>query len=299
MGLTAAQVAEFHNNGVLIAKNILTDADLAPLIADTNEFIDKRAAELKAEGKITDLAEGLPFETRVSRLYEQSGEIMGGMDIMLHRGKKTFEFIHNKNLLDAVESLIGPEITCSPIQHLRAKVPSNIGKGNHELVGWHQDLSVTWEEADVSDIVTCWIPIVDATVERGCMEVMPGLSKHGYIEHGMDTCIKPELVQQDKAIPAICPKGGIVFMNKLCPHRGLPNVSNTIRWTIDLRYQVTGTPTGRPFYPDFPVRTRRGDVKLWSHEQWCAAWVKGMETAKNEIWHRPKKKAAMAMAEKM
>ncbi|HYF50019.1 MAG TPA: phytanoyl-CoA dioxygenase family protein [Planctomycetota bacterium] len=294
MGLTAAQVQEFRDNGVLIAKNVLTEADLKPLIDDTNDFIDQKARQLKAEGKITDLAEGHPFETRIARLFQQSPEIVNGLDIMQHRGKRTFEFIHNKNLLDAVESLIGPEITCSPIQHLRAKVPASCGNGKYELVGWHQDLSVTWEEADVSDIVTCWIPLVDATVERGCMEVMPGLSKFGYIEHGMDTCIKPELVQQDKAIPAICPRGGVVFMSKLCPHRGLPNVSDTVRWTIDLRYQVTGTPTGRPFYPDFPVRTKRSDVKLISHEEWCARWIKGIEDAKNEIWHRPKKQAAMA-----
>jgi len=296
MSLSAAQVKEFRENGVLIAKDLLTEADLAPLIADTNDFIDRKALALKAEGKITDLAKGQPFETRVMRLFDQCQEIVSGMDIMQHLGKRTFEFIHNQNLLNAVECLIGPEITCSPIQHLRAKVPSNLGKGNYELVGWHQDLSVTWEEADVSDIVTCWIPLVDATVERGCMEVMPGLSKHGYIEHGLDTCIKPELVQQDKAIPAICPRGGIVFMNKLCPHRGLPNVSHCVRWTIDLRYQVTGTPTGRPFYPDFPVRTKKPDVKLISHEEWCARWIKGMEDTKNEIWHRPKKQAAMAAA---
>jgi phytanoyl-CoA hydroxylase len=297
MRLTPAQISEFRENGVLIAKDILTESDLAPLIEDTCAFIDQRAVKLKAEGKIADLAENLPFEKRIAKLFEQSPEIMSGMDIMNHRGEKTFGFLHTKNLLDCVEDLIGSEITCSPIQHLRAKVPSNIGKGNFEVVPWHQDSAVTWEEADSADIVTCWIPLVDATKERGCMEILSGVSKHGYIEHIAEggTQIKPEKLPKIPPLVAECPRGGVIFMTKLTPHRGLPNLSDTVRWTIDLRYQRTGTPTGRPFYPDFPVRTKKPDVKLLTHAEWCDRWLKGFEDGKNKKWHRTQKPVAMAM----
>ena len=171
MKLTASQVQEFRNNGVLIAKDMLTEDDFAPMQAEVAAFVDKRARELKAAGKISELHEDAPFDQRIGLLFAQCQEIMQGLDIMQMRGPKTFEFLRNKNLLDAVECLIGSEITCSPIQHLRAKVPSDLGKGNFEVVPWHQDTAVTWEEADSSDIVTCWIPLVDATIETGCMEV--------------------------------------------------------------------------------------------------------------------------------
>jgi phytanoyl-CoA hydroxylase len=289
MKLSAAQIHEFHENGVLIVKDVLTDADLNPIISEIEDFVDRRARELKAEGLIQDLGEGQPFEQRIATIFGQNESIMKGLDIMQMRGHRMFEFLRNKILMEVVGCLIGNEITCSPIQHLRAKVPGNIGKGNFELVPWHQDSAVTWEEADSADIVTCWIPLVDATRERGCMEVIPGQSKLGYIDHIAEggTQIRPDLMPNILPVTAECPRGGVVFMTKLTPHRGLPNLSNCVRWTIDLRYQRTGTPTGRPFYPDFPVYSKTNPASvLTDHAKWCKMWDEGIENSKNKRWHR-------------
>ena len=123
MQLTTEQIEEFQTRGVLIAKNALTHEDLHPVIDEICEFIDRRALELKEEGKIEDLCENEPFETRYGRLFAQSREIGNGLDIMNYRGKAVFDFLHNKNLLDVIGSLIGPEIVCNPIQHLRPTPP--------------------------------------------------------------------------------------------------------------------------------------------------------------------------------
>ena len=41
-------------------------------------------------------------------------------------------------------------------------------------------------------------------------------------------------------------KGGVVFMSECTPHRSTPDVTDwDVRWSLDLRYQQTGTPTGR------------------------------------------------------
>ena len=72
MELTTEQIEEFHTRGVLIAKNALTDEDLQPVIDEISEFIDHRAHELKAEGKIEDLCKNEPFETRYGQLFAQS-----------------------------------------------------------------------------------------------------------------------------------------------------------------------------------------------------------------------------------
>jgi hypothetical protein len=110
---------------------------------------------------------------------------------------------------------------------------------------------VTWEEADDSDIVTCWMPLVDATVENGCMEVMPGVFRHGYREHQAEggTTIRPDLLPEVPARPVPVRKGGVIFMHRHTPHRSTPNLTDRVRWSLDLRYQRTGTPTGRPFHP--------------------------------------------------
>ena len=291
MLLSKEQVYAFREEGVLVAEGVLTDADISPLIQEYSDWIDRRARVLQAEGKITDLCEQEPFERRAACLVTQSPEITRNMDIMFARGPAVFAFLHNERLLDAVEALIGPEITCNPIQHIRAKPPAAVsgeGAGFYN-VPWHQDAGVTWEEADNSDIVTCWIALTDATVENGCMEVMPNVWKHGYREHQAEggTTIRPDLLPDTppRAVPV--GKGGIVFMHRYTPHRSTPNYSSGVRWSIDLRYQPTGQPTGRPFHPDFVARSRSNpESVLTDHAAWANWWAEALAASEGMKCHR-------------
>jgi len=293
MKLTNEQVRAFEEDGVVVVEGVVTDADLAPVIAEYEQWIDRRARELQAAGKISDLHEGEGFERRFAGLYAQSPEIGAGMDIMHMRGPAMFAFLCNDNLLDAVESFIGPEITCNPIQHIRAKPPtasSGEGAGFYN-VPWHQDSGVTWEEADDSHIVTCWLALVDATVENGCMEVMPGVWRRGNLEHQAagGTTIRPDLLPDVEPRPVPVRKGGIVFMHRHTPHRSTPNFTSGVRWSLDLRYQKTGTPTGRPFHPEFVARSRShpGSV-LTDHAEWSRRWVEALENSRGIQAHRVK-----------
>jgi len=289
MRLTESQLRTFREDGVLIAPHILTHDDFAPVQDELEQWIDARAHDLLTQGKITNLHAAAPFDQRIALLFDQCPDIVQGIDIMHLRGRAMFAFLHNQNLLDVVEQLIGPEITCNPIQHLRPKMPSSVGNGKHELVPWHQDAGVTMEDADSSDIVTCWMPMCDATREVGCMEVLPGASKLGHLEHvslGGST-IRPDLLPNITPLCAECPRGGAVFMTKYTPHRGLPNQSTRVRWTIDLRFQKTGTPTGRPQHPDFPVRSKAQPESVTrDYDLWRRRWADGLERGKGVQMHR-------------
>ncbi len=293
MSLSEEQLRQYREDGVVVAEGLLTDDDLTPIIAELSAWIDARARELHAAGKLTDLCEGESFERRMACLFAQTKEIATGLDIMLMRGPASFAFLHNAHLLDAVERLVGPEITCSPIQHIRAKPPAALtGEGNGAYnVPWHQDAGVTWEEADSSNIVTCWLPLVDATVENGCMEVIPGVWKDGYREHHADsgTTIRPDLMPERTPVAVPVNKGGVIFMHRYTPHRSTPNYSENVRWSLDLRYQPTGEPTGRPFHPAFAVRSRQDPMSvLTDHTEWCRLWEEALVSAKGVQAHRVK-----------
>ena len=49
--------------------------------------------------------------------------------------------------------------------------------------GWHQDAGVLRPEADHHLLVTVWVPLTTATVENGCLVVLPGSHKHGLRRH--------------------------------------------------------------------------------------------------------------------
>lgn len=286
MGLTNTQVEEWREHGVLAVENLLSAVEMDPVIDEINDYVERRARELKDAGKIDNLYEDEPFERRYGRIFSECPDIGRGIDIMHLRGPAMFEFLHNKTILDAVESLIGPEIICSPVQHLRAKPPTHLRDAAPELdevIPWHQDAGVIWEEADQSNIVTVWLPLVDATIENGCLEVMPDAWRHGYLEHSFQgrTSIEPAAMPSLPSRPLPIRKGGVIFMNKFTPHRSTPNLRDIVRWSIDLRYQPTGTPTGRPFQPSFVVRSRQDPASvLTDHATWCRLWIEGLEVSK-------------------
>lgn len=85
------------------------------------------------------------------------------------------ELIHLPSVLDAVEDLIGPDILCWNtlwwIKEARSEA----------FVSWHQDLRY-WG-LDTNDLVTVWIALSPATLESGCMRVLPGSHKGEMLPH--------------------------------------------------------------------------------------------------------------------
>ncbi len=287
MSLTTSQKNQFECEGYVVVENALKICDLAPLIQRYTDFIDMRASELFHLGKIKEDYKSLDFESRLAQLSRHDLSIHKDIDLMHVRGPAVFNFLINERLLNLIESIIGPEILCSPIQHVRAKLPENLRKTaerdidqtelenaiNGDIAPWHQDAQVHLEEADPSYILTVWAPLCNTTVENGCLQIIPG-------QHTKDTVFWSEgFGISDRNLPKISAKslpmekGSVLLMHKLIPHRSTPNYTNSIRWSLDLRYQPIGTPTGRPFYPAFKARSHvNPNSVMRSYAEWDRAW---------------------------
>ncbi|MEZ4655967.1 MAG: phytanoyl-CoA dioxygenase family protein [Caldilineaceae bacterium] len=101
------------------------------------------------------------------------------------------------------------------------------------VVPWHQDAGVMMPEAEGSNVVTCWLPLGDATEEMGCMQALPGVFRHGYLRHLRGgTTIDPALMPDVEPMSLACRKGDVVLMHRLTPHRSTPNVSDKCRWSL-------------------------------------------------------------------
>lgn len=289
MHLTPEQVAQFAEDGYLLLRGALTDADLDPIIAEYEEYIGRRAEELLATGHISALYADEPFDRRLVSICREDDAIYRELDIMHLRGRASFEFLRNDRLLDMVESLVGPEITCSPIQHTRAKLPAGVtpsGSDPH-VAPWHQDAGVTWEDADPHFILTVWLPLCAATPENGCLQILPRAHRNGLVQHhikqGLGTVIIDEEMPQAEALTLPMDQGDVLLMDKQTPHRSTPNNADTVRWSMDLRYQETGTPTGRPFYPDFVARSRSNPAsELRDYDEWCRRWVESLAAVQGQ-----------------
>ncbi|MGH0038510.1 MAG: phytanoyl-CoA dioxygenase family protein [Myxococcota bacterium] len=278
MSLSPGAVQQFRDRGFVVVPDLLGPADLSPLIAEIEDWVDHRARELFARGQIQDPCEEEPFERRYARLHAQSPWMAAGLDVHLMRGRAMFELLRSPRLLDAVESLVGPEILLNPIHHLRGKLPQpqvHPSVDTYFNVPWHQDSAVMWEEADPVPVVGLWIPLVDATEENGCMEILPDVAAGGHLPHQAEggTTIVPERLPRVEPVRVECRRGGVVFQDKFTPHRSTPNRSQGVRWSLDVRYQPADRPTGRPFHPAFVVRSASAPERcVRDHGAWSRAW---------------------------
>ena len=282
--LTAAQIEAFHRSGYLVVEDVLD----APLLT---------SIKTEYETLLTDLltAWNMPlsgdFEANLIAAYQAGHDWFQPMDISLpgdritedtqmHFGPAVFDMVTAPRLLDMVEDLIGPEVTSCPIQHVRIKPPERVLNADEirAHVGetdWHQDRAVALEEADDTDMVTVWLAITDATIENGCLQVAP--SDGALLPHcpQRQTSIADGFVDTTQAIPLPVKAGGAILFHPMTPHASLPNLSDGIRWSFDLRYTRTGQPTGRAHFPEFIARSRTASkTELQDWRLWRASWEK-------------------------
>ncbi len=295
--LTPQQIEHFEEEGYLLVEGLLDPvADLDPIIDEYKGVLNRLAQELYAAGRISSTYEDLPFGRRVIRIYQESGEVhaqyfdfslpQGNVkpDTALWVGPAIFNAITNPRLLDAVESIVGPEIYSNPVQHVRIKPPEHLvpkdpetGEARLGATNWHQDNGVVLEEADESNILTVWFSLLDAPIESGCLQVIPRSHRDGIRDHcpggygGLK--IPRSLLEMDQAIPAPTKRGDVLFLHKRTCHASLSNISDNIRWSFDLRYNPIGQATGRGIFPGFVARSRSApSTELHDAEAWAQLW---------------------------
>ena len=273
-GLTPQQLDFYREQGYLLAEDALDPAVFDLLRSEVEEVVDGFAREALADGRITEPHEDEPFERRLHRLALDLGDPEPLLALV--RGKMRspgmFRIYACEALLDIVESVIGPEILAHPQFNIRAKRPG-VDEG---VVPWHQDLGYLEPSAAETFMVNFWIPLVDATLENGCLEVIAGSHRSELIEHqrGMGPAGNFKGVVDDELPPGRhvpCPvrTGGVLLIQHTTMHRSQPNLSDHIRWSLDLRYSHPDLPTGRENVPGFIARSRRDPASVCrSAEEW-------------------------------
>ncbi len=295
--LSEAQIAQFERDGFLVIENVLEPALLSEIRGEYASILDELLANWRAAGEpLPEIADG-DFFAKLEACYLAGLDWFQPMDISLpgskieadtpfHFGPAVFDLLTHPPILDAVESLIGPEITSNPIQHVRIKPPAktllaNEVRAHITFTDWHQDRGVAHAEADRTNMVTAWVAITDATVENGCLQAIAG--KPQVYPHcpKRQTCIADGFLDTAKARPLPVRAGGLVLFHPLTPHSSLPNKSDGFRWSFDLRYNVTGEPTGRSHFPSFVARSRKApETALRDWRIWQTMWEKArMELA--------------------
>ena len=252
--LTKQQLEQFFHDGFLLVPTFFSREEMQPAITAVEECVDVLVEKLYRGGKIKYKCEKAGFYQRLWLIEQQ----FKGAAVILHkmgylpRGFR--ELWSNERLLNVVEQMIGPNIAGHPVWNLRTKTPHN----EQTTVPWHQDNAYLDQTSIATLQPTAWIPLLDATVETGCMQVVRGGHKLGktathtccaggtwYVdldEKEMERTLDVDL--EKDVVTCEVPLGGVLFLNNCIPHRSLENYSDKVRWSLDLRWQNPDKPNG-------------------------------------------------------
>lgn len=150
------------------------------------------------------------------------------------------DIVTNKAVLDAVESVIGPDILCWGSGFFSK------GARDGSYITWHQD-STYWGLSG-PDVITAWVALTPSTPESGCMQVIPGTHTTDQVPH-RDTFAEGNLlsrgqeiaveVDRSQAVDVILAPGEFSLHHVRIFHGSDPNNSPIRRTGFAIRYIPT------------------------------------------------------------
>ena len=209
--LTADQVGQYETQGYL-----------SPLRAfSQDEALDYRA-------RFEQFVAAYPGVGPARRLIQSKPHLLS---VALH------ELVQRPEILDAVESLIGPDILCWSSSAF-AKPP-----GSAAFVSWHQD--VTYWGLEPDDVLTAWVALSPARRESGAMTVLPGSHREAIRPH-RETYEPDNIlsrgqvmageVDESQTIDIVLEPGEFSLHHVRLAHASPPNRSADPRIGIAIRY---------------------------------------------------------------
>jgi len=142
------------------------------------------------------------------------------------------ELVEHAQIRSFLGDLIGQEVQLKDVMALSK--PPFIGSEKP----WHQDNAYfNWLPLDL--VGTVWIALDDATVENGCMHLLPGQHKRGPLRHyhTIDCEILPERLDTSLAVPVELKAGGVLYFSALLPHQTPANASPARRRALQFQYR--------------------------------------------------------------
>ncbi|MDQ3380931.1 MAG: phytanoyl-CoA dioxygenase family protein [Actinomycetota bacterium] len=214
--ISEEQAARFDRLGYFLLEGVLEPERLAAV----EEQIDRLEAEFEAS-----LDPGARGITRAGEITF-TAHIVTKSDIV----KK---FARSQPFPDLCTDLLGPDVRLYWDQAVYKKPETP------REFPWHQDTGYVFTEPQ--DYLTCWVPLVNVSVENGCPWVAPNEHRQGTVRHRSSPLGWVCREDSEGAVPVEAKIGDIVVFSALTPHRTGPNVSPGTRKAYILQYAVDGT----------------------------------------------------------
>ena len=252
---SADRAAAWQRDGYLMVRDALAPEYLEPVRAFIAERVDAFARERHAAGEIATRHEREPFGRRYAAIHEElSGReqprqpLFSAADLC---SRPLYDLYTHPAITAVLRVIVGPEVTLHGISVIRVKLPEDSGTA----VPWHQDSHYYNEHkrgrfevnTEHMRVVTTWVPLVDSNLDNGCLWVIPGSHRWGFLAGARAATghvqIPEDVERRGTPTPLPMRPGDVVFLTNLTLHASTVNRTDRVRWSHDFRYHPTAAAT--------------------------------------------------------
>ena len=208
--LSDEQLEQYRTDGYVVLGRILSDDDLAALLAEEQRFRPVEGFGASTNTKLLVAMQLCDRSEPIRRISTQGGH------------------------LAMVAQLLGPNV-CLTHNQMLTKLPDD--EGVHSDIPYHQDSGYGQLEP-LDEDVTVWVAVSDTTLSNGCLHIVPGSHVGGLVAHGA-AAANPglrEAAVAEAVVPVELARGEAVAFTGLTLHGSGPNRTDAERIGFYMRY---------------------------------------------------------------
>ena len=271
----APQRQFYRREGYLHLRGVLPPdlLDLTKLVL--GRWADETIAQWLEHGLIADPRRDLDFRHRLVQVWHEAGRPKyvrsPRRDLV---SPEMYRILVHPALLDVAADLLGtPEVSVHGIFNARPKLPDQVWT----RTPWHQDAQYYRDAAD-SHVVSLWYPLQAVGEHNSCLQVAPRRHRGPLYDghHDQETGflgLSPEDRQGLQGVSIEMEPGDLLCFTQKTPHRALPNRSDAVRWSLDVRYEATDRATESGRDKGFVARSPRDPAAVVPYADWERRWA--------------------------
>lgn len=263
---------QFNRDGFLILKNFFDKEVLKKIYTEARQLFSVQIK--RTLGKTVDINNHNEFEHAMFEFFEKD------FNTFVNTGKQTQHLIsmHRLGTEEKILNLLKdlgyefPTIAVRPAMQFNSRHLSK--GGSHWKLGAHQD----WRTGQGSlDSLVLWFPLVDCNADLGSLQIVPASHTDGLMKAdttGYLGSIQEE-IPEEKYVQTEFEEGDLLIFSAFLIHRSGNNITQNIRWSVQLRYNNIAEQTfqerGFPMpyiykpeenllTPDFPLKEQLENV---------------------------------------
>jgi hypothetical protein len=230
--LSARQIAQFAEDGYVIAENLFSPAEVERILR-----LAREDRQLAGDAKLNRNYEGQGLDTRLAyspRFGDDAYSAVG----------------RSCRVVEPLEQLFGEEMR--HFYHLETMKDPNTGGWQ-----WHQDYGYHHREFLYPDFVSVMLALDPATRANGCLRVVKGSNRLGRLDHqssGSQLAADPQRVEiamryLEEVHCELAP-GSALFFHGNTLHASDPNTSAQPRWAFIFAYVASSNICFLPEVPE-------------------------------------------------